>query len=164
MGYYGCVWWVTMVWVIWASGNFGCNGRPKFDSGRLLWNMMMFQQNLSPFSSLSLVYGSYKQVAILGAVEDQIWQQSSQWAQIIWVYPDIWVFFSDLHFRHCQTSESFANVSIWSKERSDRTVLPSNKDSGVLTQDINCKQSNYPCSKNNLLRFNSNLSGQMSIR
>ena len=30
---------------------------------------MMFQQNLLQFSSLSLVYGSYEQVAILGAME-----------------------------------------------------------------------------------------------
>ena len=57
------------VWVIRASGNFGCNGGTFFDSGRLLWMMMMFQQNLLQFSSLSLVYGSYEQVAILGAME-----------------------------------------------------------------------------------------------
>ena len=31
--------------------------------------MMMFQQNLLQFSSLSLVYGSSEQVAILGAME-----------------------------------------------------------------------------------------------
>ena len=31
--------------------------------------MMMFQQNLLQFSSLSLVYRSYEQVAILGAME-----------------------------------------------------------------------------------------------
>ena len=30
-----------------------------FDSCRLLWIMMMFQQNLLSFSSWSLVYGSY---------------------------------------------------------------------------------------------------------
>ena len=43
------------IWVIRASGNFGCNGGTFFDSGRLLWMMMMFQQNLLQFSSMSLV-------------------------------------------------------------------------------------------------------------
>ena len=33
------------IWVIRACPNFGCNGRPFFDSGRLLKMMMMFQQN-----------------------------------------------------------------------------------------------------------------------
>ena len=33
------------IWVIRACANFGCNGRPFFDSGRLLKMMMMFQQN-----------------------------------------------------------------------------------------------------------------------
>ena len=34
MGYCG-------IWVIRASGNLGCNGRPFFGGGRLLWIMMM---------------------------------------------------------------------------------------------------------------------------
>ena len=40
-----------------------------FDSGRLLWIMMMFQLNLFKFSSLSLVYGSYEHVPIWDAME-----------------------------------------------------------------------------------------------
>ena len=43
------------LWVIRASGNFGCNGRPYFDSCCLLWMMMILQQNLLSFSSLSVV-------------------------------------------------------------------------------------------------------------
>ena len=57
------------IWVIRASGNLGCNGGTFFGGGRLLWIMIMFQQNLLQFSSLSLVYGSYEQVAIWGAME-----------------------------------------------------------------------------------------------
>ena len=57
------------VWVLRASGNLGCNGGTFFGGGRLLWIMIMFQQNLLQFSSLSLVYGSYEQVAIWGAME-----------------------------------------------------------------------------------------------
>ena len=34
------------IWVILACPNFGCNGRPFFGGGRLLWKIMMFQQNL----------------------------------------------------------------------------------------------------------------------
>ena len=56
------------IWVLRASGNLGCNGGTFFGGGRLLWIMIMFQQNLLQFSSLSLVYGSHEQVAILGAV------------------------------------------------------------------------------------------------
>ena len=57
------------IWVLQASGNLWCNGGTFFGGGRLLWIMIMFQQNLLQFSSLSLVYGSYEQVAILGAME-----------------------------------------------------------------------------------------------
>ena len=48
--------------------------------------------------------------------------QSSQPAQIIWVCPDIWVFkiyITDI----CQTSESFAKVSIWSTKGLKRADL-----------------------------------------
>ena len=34
------------IWVVRVSGNLGCNGRPNFGGGRLLWIMMMFQPNL----------------------------------------------------------------------------------------------------------------------
>ena len=34
------------IWVIRACANLGCNGGTFFDSGRLLWIMMMFQPNL----------------------------------------------------------------------------------------------------------------------
>ena len=57
------------IWVILASGNLGCNGRPFFGGGRLLWIMMMFQQKLLKFSSLSLIYGLYEQVAIWDAMD-----------------------------------------------------------------------------------------------
>ena len=57
------------IWAILASGNLGCNGRTFLDSGGLQRIMMMFQQILLQFSSLSLVYGSYEQVAIWGAME-----------------------------------------------------------------------------------------------
>ena len=39
-----------------------------FGGGRLLWIMMMFQQKLLKFSSLSLIYGLYEQVAIWDAM------------------------------------------------------------------------------------------------
>ena len=65
MGYYDtCVIGYYGIWVILACANFGCNGGTFFDSGRLIWIMMVFEQNLFKFSSLSLVYGSYEQVAI----------------------------------------------------------------------------------------------------
>ena len=57
------------VWVLRASGNFGCNGGTFFGGGRLHRLMVMFQQNLLQISLLSLVYGSFEQVAILGAME-----------------------------------------------------------------------------------------------
>ena len=57
------------IWVLRASGNFRCNGGTFFDSGGLQQIMMMFHQFLLQLSSLSLVYGSYEQVAILGAME-----------------------------------------------------------------------------------------------
>ena len=62
MGYYG-------IWVILACPNFGCNGGTFFDGGRLIWIMMVFEQNLFKFSSLSLVYGSYEHVPILDAMK-----------------------------------------------------------------------------------------------
>ena len=40
-----------------------------FGGGRLLWLMMIFEQSLLQFSPLSLVYGSYKHVPILDAME-----------------------------------------------------------------------------------------------
>ena len=43
-----------------------------FDSGRLLWIMMMFQKNLFKFSSLSLVYGSCEHVPIWDGMDGQI--------------------------------------------------------------------------------------------
>ena len=47
------------IWVLRASGNFGSNGGTFFGGGRLIWIMMVFEQNLFKFSSLSLVYGLY---------------------------------------------------------------------------------------------------------
>ena len=54
---------VLGIWVIRASGNLGCSVT-FFDSCRLLQKMMIFQPNLLQFLSLSLVYESYKQVAM----------------------------------------------------------------------------------------------------
>ena len=60
MGYYdACVIGYYGIWVILACPNFGCNGGTFFGGGRLIWIMMVFEQNLFKFSSLSLVYGSY---------------------------------------------------------------------------------------------------------
>ena len=42
----------------------------KFDSGRLLWIVMIFQKNLLSFSSLSLVYDPYEHVPISYRVGD----------------------------------------------------------------------------------------------
>ena len=47
----------------------------KFDSGRLLWIVMIFQKNLLSFSSLSLVYDPYEHVPISYGVGDKIWQR-----------------------------------------------------------------------------------------
>ena len=63
MGYFG-------ICVIRASGNLGCNGGTFFGGGRLQRIMMMFQQKLLKFSSLSLIYGLYEQVAIWDAMDD----------------------------------------------------------------------------------------------
>ena len=47
------------IWVLRACDTFI---RPFFGGGRLLWILMMFEQNLLSFSSLCLVYGSYEHV------------------------------------------------------------------------------------------------------
>ena len=62
IGYYG-------IWVIRVCPNLGCNGGTFFDSGRLLWIMMIFEQKLLKFSSYSLVYGSYEYVPIWDAMK-----------------------------------------------------------------------------------------------
>ncbi len=58
----------------------------------------------------------------------------SKIVQISWV-------FSDVHYRHCQTSQSLAKVSIWRKQRAKRTVL-SLEGSEFVRQDMLCKQGN----------------------
>ena len=50
-----------------------------------------------------------------------ILKQSLQREQIICICADICTF-PDLHYRHEQTSAPFDKVSIWSKERAERTV------------------------------------------
>ncbi len=34
------------IWVVRVTGNLGCNGRPYFGGGGIIWIMMMFQLNL----------------------------------------------------------------------------------------------------------------------